>query len=149
MIVDGKDVPYELHYAQKMTQYLTLRSPSASPVLKTAIRAQRQSIIPNCSLSLSFSLQSFSMNRTDPPLDFRRWEIPRSTYPATKPGYFQWRTFLKKRQADLAAAICLGCNYTSEEADEVARLIRKEDLKTNEETAVLEDVACLVFLDGK
>lgn len=29
------------------------------------------------------------------------------------------------------------------------RLIRKEDLKSNEETQVLEDVACLVFLDDQ
>jgi len=31
----------------------------------------------------------------------------------------------------------------------VAALIRKEDLKKNEETQVLEDVACLVFLDDQ
>lgn len=43
----------------------------------------------------------------------------------------------------------MGCNFTSEEAAEVARLIRKEDLKRNEETQVLEDVACLVFLDDQ
>jgi hypothetical protein len=120
-IVDGKSVPYELHYAHKMTHYLSLRSPLASPILKVAIRAQH----------------------------FRRWEIPRSTYPSTKAGYLSWRTFLKKRQADLAAAICVGCNFTTEEAEEVAKLIRKEDLKRNEETQVLEDVACLVFLDDQ
>jgi hypothetical protein len=28
-------------------------------------------------------------------------------------------------------------------------LIRKEDLKKNEETQILEDVACLVFLDDQ
>jgi hypothetical protein len=57
-IVDGKDMPYELHYAQKMTHYLSLRSPDASPILKVAIRAQH----------------------------FRRWEIPRSSYPASGSG---------------------------------------------------------------
>lgn len=31
----------------------------------------------------------------------------------------------------------------------MASLIRKEDLKSNEETQVLEDVACLVFLDDQ
>lgn len=67
----------------------------------------------------------------------------------TKPGYLNWRSFLKKRQADLAAAICIGCNFSEEEAAEVGRLIRKEDLKSNEETQVLEDVACLVFLDDQ
>jgi hypothetical protein len=119
--INGASIPYELHYAHKMTHYLSLRSPSASPILKVAIRAQH----------------------------FRRWEIPRSSYPATKAGYFAWRTFLKKRQADLASAICVGCNFTEEESEEVARLIRKEDLKGNEETQVLEDVACLVFLDDQ
>jgi NTP pyrophosphatase (non-canonical NTP hydrolase) len=120
-IVNGEDVPYELFYAQQMTKYLNLRAPNASPILKVAIRAQH----------------------------FRRWEIPRDSYPLGKPGYFKWRTFLKKRQGDLAAAICLGCNFTNEEAEEVARLIRKEDLKSNEETQILEDVACLVFLDDQ
>ncbi|KAH8679643.1 hypothetical protein BGZ60DRAFT_369137 [Tricladium varicosporioides] len=120
-VIDGQDIPYELHYAQKMTHYLSLRAPDASPLLKVAIRAQH----------------------------FRRWEIPRSSYPMTKPGYLNWRTFLKKRQADLASAICLECNFTTEEAEEVAKLIRKEDLKKNEETQILEDVACLVFLDDQ
>lgn len=119
--IDNKPVPYELHYARKMTHYLTLRYPSASPILRVAIRAQH----------------------------FRRWEIPRSSYPSTKAGYLSWRAFLKKRQADLASAICLGCNFTEEEAAEVGRLIRKEDLRSNEETQVLEDVACLVFLDDQ
>ena len=49
----------------------------------------------------------------------------------------------------MAAAICVGCNFTEEEAGEVAKLIRKEDLKKNEETQILEDVACLVFLDDQ
>jgi hypothetical protein len=39
-LVDGKEVPYELHYAQKSTHYLSLRKPDASPILKTAVRAQ-------------------------------------------------------------------------------------------------------------
>ena len=119
--VDGKEIPYELHYAHKMSHYLTLRSPNASEPLRLAIRSQH----------------------------FRRWETPRSSYPMTKPGYLSWRAFLKKRQADLAAAICIGCNFTQGEAQEVARLIRKEDLKGNEETQILEDVACLVFLDDQ
>lgn len=38
--VNGKEIPYELHYAQKSTYYLGLREPDASPVLKTAVRAQ-------------------------------------------------------------------------------------------------------------
>ena len=36
----AESVPYELHYAQKMTRWLAARSPDASPVLQLACRAQ-------------------------------------------------------------------------------------------------------------
>jgi hypothetical protein len=119
--IDGKEIPYELHYAQKMNHYLSLRSPSASETLRLAIRSQH----------------------------FRRWEVPRDSYPMTRIGYHSWRTFLKKRQAEQTAKICLDCGYPVEDAERVAALIRKEDLKSDEETKVLEDVACLVFLDDQ
>ncbi|KAI4615672.1 hypothetical protein J4E80_006088 [Alternaria sp. BMP 0032] len=119
--VNGTEMPYELHYAQKCTSYLEKRAPSASEPLRLAIRAQH----------------------------FRRWEVPRASYPMTRPGYHAWRTFLKKRQAELVEQICLDSGYTQEDASTVGSLIRKEDLKVNEETMVLEDVACLVFLDDQ
>ena len=119
--VDGTRKPYELHYSQKMSHYLGKRNPNASETLRLAIRAQH----------------------------FRRWEVPRNTYPMTKVGYHAWRTFLKKRQADMASQICLECGYSKEEAQRVASSIRKEDLKEDEETQILEDVACLVFLDDQ
>lgn len=38
---DGsEDVPYELDYARKMTRWLALRCPGASPALQLACRAQ-------------------------------------------------------------------------------------------------------------
>jgi hypothetical protein len=114
-------IPYELHYAQKCTAYLEKRAPHAPEHLRLAIRAQH----------------------------FRRWEIPRSSYPMTKPGYHSWRTFLKKRQAELVSAICLEAGYDAAFAERVGALIRKEDLRKDEETQVLEDVACLVFLDDQ
>jgi hypothetical protein len=119
--VDGKEIPYELHYAQKMSRYLTLRSPNASEPLRLAIRSQH----------------------------FRRWEVPRGSYPMTRIGYHSWRTFLKKRQAELASQICSECGYSKKDSERVAALVRKEDLKSDEETQVLEDVACLVFLDDQ
>ena len=119
--VDGKDVPYELHYAQKMSSYLEKRDPSAPEVLRLAIRAQH----------------------------FRRWEIARDSYPLNKQGYHAWRTYLKKRQAEMASQICLDCGYSDEDATRVASMIRKENLKKDEETQVLEDVDCLVFLEDQ
>jgi hypothetical protein len=119
--INNTEIPYELHYAQKCTSYLSKRHPSASEPLRLAIRAQH----------------------------FRRWEIPRSSYPMTRPGYHAWRTFLKKRQASLVAQICLDSGFSVEDSERVGALIRKEDLKEDEETQVLEDVACLVFLDDQ
>ncbi|KAE8145456.1 hypothetical protein BDV25DRAFT_70738 [Aspergillus avenaceus] len=115
-------IPYELHYANKMTKYLTLREPSAPETLRLAIRAQH----------------------------LKRWEVPRSSYPATKLGYHAWRSGLQKRQADMAEAICREVGYSPEEASRVAALVRKEGLKGGDpQTQVLEDVACLVFLDDQ
>jgi hypothetical protein len=119
--VAGTEMPYELHYAQKCTSYLDKRAPDSPDHLRLAIRAQH----------------------------FRRWEVPRSSYPMTRPGYHSWRTFLKKRQAQLVAEICVASGYDEETAERVGALIRKEDLKKDEETQILEDVACLVFLDDQ
>lgn len=80
---------------------------------------------------------------------YRFREIPRSSYPQTKAGYFAWRTFLKKRQAELAASICVEAGLPEEDAQRVAALVRKEALKSDKETQALEDVACLVFLEGE
>ncbi|TVY27244.1 hypothetical protein LHYA1_G004229 [Lachnellula hyalina] len=123
-------IPYELHYARKMTHYLTAHSPilAASPILAVAIRAQH----------------------------FRRWEVPRSSYPATRAGYLAWRAFLKKRQAEGVERVCVEAGFAEGEAKEVGRLVRKEGLGRsggdgdgNGEMQVLEDVACLVFLDDQ
>lgn len=119
--IDGQELPYEVHYAHKCTEYLSSRCLNAPETLRLAIRAQH----------------------------FRRWEIPRSTYPMTRAGYYSWRTFLKKRQGEQVKTICLDSGFSEDDAERVAALIRKEDLKTDEETQVLEDVACLVFLDDQ
>ncbi|KAK1149302.1 hypothetical protein N8T08_006524 [Aspergillus melleus] len=125
---EEEEIPYELHYAQKMTHYLTLHTsgvastPPPSEPLSLAIRAQH----------------------------LRRWEIPRTTYPMTKVGYHSWRTALQRHQASLAEQICLDAGYDTVSAARVAALVRKEDLKKEDaETQVLEDVACLVFLDDQ
>ena len=119
--VDGKDQPYELYYSRKMSGYLEKHFPNAPAVLRIAVRAQH----------------------------FRRWEVPRDSYPMNRQGYHSWRTYLKNRQADLAQEICLNSGYLEEDANRVAALIRKENLKKDKETQVLEDIACLVFLDDQ
>ncbi|KAL5625973.1 hypothetical protein ACKRZS_014935 [Fusarium odoratissimum] len=122
---DGTTIPFELNYAQKMTKWLARRCPDASPVLQLACRAQH----------------------------FRRWEIPRSSFPMTRPGYLTWRAKLKAQAAaqvaELLASPEIQPPIPEEDRARVAALIRKENLKADEETQVLEDTACLVFLDDQ
>lgn len=119
--INGHEVPYETHYAEKMESYLARREPDASEILRLAICAQH----------------------------FRRWEVPRSNYPMTKVGYHTWRSHLKKRQAELVGEI-VGQQYPEEDVKRCMALIEKEGLKQGEgEVQVLEDVACLVFLDDQ
>ena len=107
---NDEDIPYELHYARKMSDYLAKRANDASENLRIAIRAQH----------------------------FRRWEVPRDSYPMTRVGYHAWRTYLKKRQAEQVQRICLDCGFSGTDAERVAALIRKEDVKEDEETQALE-----------
>ncbi|KAH7033249.1 uncharacterized protein B0I36DRAFT_383143 [Microdochium trichocladiopsis] len=126
-----KEVPYELHYAQKMTRWLRLRCPEASPVLQVACRAQH----------------------------FRRWEMPRDTFPKTRPGYLTWRAKQKSQAAQKVTELLqqqhqqdpAGDALPQSDIDRIAALIRKEGLgrEDSDETQVLEDVACLVFLDDQ
>ncbi|KAL8729901.1 MAG: hypothetical protein Q9166_004458 [cf. Caloplaca sp. 2 TL-2023] len=118
---NGKDEPYELLYSNKMSHYLEKRNADASETLRLAIRAQH----------------------------LRRWEVPRDSYAMNKTGYHLWRTYLRKRQAEMATQICLVSGYSEEDAQRVGSLVKKENLKQDAETQVLEDVACLVFLDDQ
>ncbi|KAH8821839.1 hypothetical protein F5884DRAFT_769199 [Xylogone sp. PMI_703] len=120
--------PYELHYARKMTHYLSLRHPSPSQLLSLAIRGQH----------------------------FRRWEVPRNTFPMTKAGYLSWRTMLKKRQAEQVESLLRSCGFSDEDVERVGQLLRKEGLKSDgavggeeDDVQILEDVAALVFLDDQ
>ena len=115
--------PYELHYAEKATYYLNrLRRFPAAETLQLAVRAQH----------------------------LRRWEVPRSTYPQTRAGYYAWRGYLGKRQAEIAEGLCREAGYTESEAGRVGQLIRKEGLGDDDpDTQTLEDVACLVFLEDQ
>ncbi|GHC17263.1 hypothetical protein GCM10010082_05440 [Kushneria pakistanensis] len=116
--VDGEQVPYELLYAQRMSEWLERLRPQASETLQLAVRAQH----------------------------LKRWEVPRDSYPMDRPGYHAWRTGLKARQADMAADVLRQAGYDEADCLRVAALVRKEDLKNDEETRALEDAACLVFL---
>ncbi|ASV31650.1 DUF4202 domain-containing protein [Maribacter cobaltidurans] len=115
----GKDYPKEVLYAIRMTEKLNEFEPDASEALKLTARAQH----------------------------ICRWEIPRDSYEMNRVGYLKWRQDLKKFHAEKASKILQDIGYDSETIDKVKFLLEKKQLKRNEETQILEDVICLVFLE--
>lgn len=88
-------------------------------------------------------------------LGWQRWEIPRDSYPMTRPGYLTWRSKLKSQAAQQVGALLtapasgIDPAIPPAEVERVAALIRKENLARDEDAQVVEDVACLVFLDDQ
>lgn len=70
-----------------------------------------------------------------------------------RPGYLTWRAKLKAQAAsqvtELLASPAITPPLSQDVVERTAALIRKENLSNDEETQVLEDVACLVFLDDQ
>jgi len=111
--------PRELLYAWRMSEMLERFAPEASEAIRLAVRCQH----------------------------IRRWEIPRASYPRTPEGYKAWRTGLMDFHADAAAAILREAGYEDETIARVRSLLRKERLKRDAETQLLEDVIAFVFLE--
>jgi hypothetical protein len=120
VVVDGSRVPGELLYSRRMSAWLDRLEPNASEALKLAVRAQH----------------------------LRRWEIPRETFPKTRAGYLQWRTRLGAYHAEKAGQILRESGYDEVTVSRVQSLLRKEGLKSDAETQLLEDVICVVFLEN-
>jgi hypothetical protein len=115
----GVEQPRELLYAQRMSEMLERFAPQAAETVRLAVRCQH----------------------------IRRWEIPRASYPRTPEGYKAWRTRLMDFHADAAAAILREVGYEEAPIARVRSLLRKERLKRDPETQLLEDVIGLVFLE--
>ena len=116
--VDGRAVPAELLYGQRMSAALAAMAPEAPELLRIAVRGQH----------------------------IERWTSPRASYPAGRAGYLKWRSDLKDFHARRLGQIMAAAGYGPEAAARVGALVRKERLRTDPEAQTLEDVACIVFL---
>lgn len=116
---DGKDVPYELLYSQRMTDMIDRFAPAASEAAKLAVRAQH----------------------------IQRWKTPRDSYPMDRTGYLQWRTGLYKFHAETAGRLMKDAGYDDETIEQVKTAVGKKGLKVNPDTQLLEDIADLVFIE--
>jgi hypothetical protein len=116
---EGQEYPHALLYSLRMTHWLEQLEPGAPEAVRLAVRAQH----------------------------ICRWRIPRSEYPMDRAGYHRWRTRLYEFHAETSGKILAEVGYDEAMIAEVQNLLRKRDLKTNERAQLLEDVACLVFLE--
>ena len=115
------DRPAELVYADRMEAWLLQLAPASSELLRLAARCQH----------------------------LERWTVPRNSYPEGRAGYLTWRKFLYGRQAARARELLVQGGVSSEEADDAANWVAKSGLQTNPNTQLLEDAACLVFLENE
>lgn len=111
--------PYEVVYAERMTERLAKMYPDASEVLRIAARAQH----------------------------LRRWDIPRANYPEGRNGYNDWRRTCREHHAAMAAEIMRRHGYGEDEIGRVGMLVKKEQLKKDRDSQALENVVDVVFLE--
>ena len=114
----GVSHPRELLFAQRLTDWVLRLCPDASEELRLAARCQH----------------------------ICRWEIPRGSYPMTRPGYLKWRADLKQFHAQKAGEILREIGYDESAVRRVQELNLKKNFPDDPETRVLEDALCLVFL---
>jgi hypothetical protein len=115
---EGRLVPAERLYGERMSAALAEFMPNASEALTIAARGQH----------------------------IERWTSPRANYPAGRPGYLAWRRDLKNFHARRLADIMAAHGFHGRAIDRVGALVRKERLKQDPEAQALEDVICIVFL---
>lgn len=119
--------PKEIMYSLRMDAWLDKLAPQADPSLHN----------PNDELRIAAHGQHV-----------RRWSIPRSQYDLGPVGYKKWRLALTRMHAETVAGFMAIAGYPTETIARMQSLMRKERLKTDKESQLLEDVVCLVFLES-
>jgi len=117
--VDGEPQPAELAYGRRMSETLARLAPHASEHLRIAVRGQH----------------------------IERWTSPRASYPAGRVGYLKWRKNLQGFHARRIGDIMMAAGYDASDVERVGALVRKERLKSDPDAQMIEDVACVVFLE--
>ena len=117
--VRGAQRPKELAHAELASAWVARLVPEASEALRLAVRAHH----------------------------VRRWEIPRSDFPADRAGYHRWRTTLQQHHARIAGEILHEQGYDDATRARVQDLVRKRGLGRDPEVQAFEDALCLVFLE--
>jgi hypothetical protein len=120
VVVGGVGQAKEVVYSKRMTDWLARLDPNASESLRIAAHGQH----------------------------ICRWTIPRGEFPMDRAGYHRWRSTCQKMHAEKLGEIMHDCGYDDESIARVQSLVRKERMKLDPESQLLEDVVCLVFLEN-
>jgi hypothetical protein len=119
-LIDGREYPKEVLYSLRMTDWLDRLAPEAAETLRLAAHGQH----------------------------ICRWTISRDSYPMDRAGYHRWRSDCQRMHAEKLGEIMRAVGYEDAQVARVQSLVRKERLKLDPETQLLEDVICLVFLES-
>ncbi|MGM0952924.1 MAG: DUF4202 domain-containing protein [Pseudomonadota bacterium] len=117
--VGHQSLPKEYAYSQHMTRWLFELEPEPGELMQIACRAQH----------------------------IERWTMPRSDFGEGRKNYYQWRQACGRMHGRRAAEIMAECGYPAEDCERVETVLTKRNLRHDEDTQLVEDVACMVFLE--
>jgi hypothetical protein len=123
--VDGQLVPRALWQGVRATHWLDRLQPDgASPALQLAVRAHH----------------------------LRRWVVERADFPEGRAGYHRWKKAARDMHGIALVEIVtplIDAELTAETIERAATLVRRINLGNDAETQLVEDTACLVFLESQ
>jgi len=114
-----EDQPLALVQGQRGSQWLDRLAAHPAPELQLSVRAHH----------------------------LRRWEIVRADYPEGRQGYLAWRRANKQHQGESLASIMQADDWDADQIDRARTLLKRTKLRSDDDTQLLEDAACLVFLE--
>jgi ketosteroid isomerase-like protein len=120
--VRGSRGPKEIIHANLVTEWVLRLKPEADEALLLAARGHH----------------------------FRRWTVPRTSYPAGRTGYLRWRKDLHAQHARDLGLLLTDAGYDEPTIERVQAIVRKDGLvraDEHDDVQVLEDALCLVFLE--
>jgi hypothetical protein len=117
--VDGRQVPAELVYGQRITETLHRMVAEPSEPMRIAARGQH----------------------------IGRWRLARKSYPEGRAGYLAWRRQQRVNQAEKLGQIMAAEGYGADDIARVGTLIRKENMRADAEVQIFEDIICVMFFE--
>jgi Domain of unknown function (DUF4202) len=115
----GVEAPLAQLQGQRATVWLERLAPDASAAVTLAARAHH----------------------------LRRWTVDRASYPEGRAGYHRWKRAAKEVHASALAEVTAGSSLDVALLERAQSLVQRIGLGTDAETQLIEDCACLVFLE--